>query len=456
MQVAARHGSIRWPAGLALLVLTILFIPINRYELPGGLPFQLEPYRILVAILVTLWIGSLLIDPRVRLRTTGLEGPLLFIVAGAAASDMANPSHVSALASNVAKSLTFFVSFFLVVWMITSLVRTRGQIDSLLKLLVAGGAILAIAAMVERRTHYNVFNHLSTVMPFLRYQGIAVTANGEKLVRGGAVRAIGPSQHPIAFSVLFVLLLPLALYLAHRYRRGRWVVMAGLLVLGLFATASRTGIVALVVIGGFYLALKPRAVVRLWPVLLAGVLGVQLLMPGALGNLRQEFFPKGGLIANQADVQGDVGSASGRLAKARPAIDEWSRSALLGEGFGTRVTTGPTSNARILDDQWLGTLLETGFIGFVGWLWLFVRSIRRLVRAAGRAAEDDSWLLVGLAASSAAFGVSMIAYDAFSFVQTFFVFFILLAIGCAFLNVLAAEAERVSVLPATVELRRAA
>ena len=31
------------------LVLVVLFIPIRRYTLPGGLPFQLEPYRLMTA-----------------------------------------------------------------------------------------------------------------------------------------------------------------------------------------------------------------------------------------------------------------------------------------------------------------------------------------------------------------------------------------------------------------------
>ena len=62
---------------------------------------------------------------------------------------------------------------------------------------------------------------------------------------------------------------------------------------------------------------------------------------------------------------------------------------LLGEGFGTRVvdativrTTVPKGpgldpNVRILDNQWLGTLLETGAVGFFGWAWLFTRALRR-------------------------------------------------------------------------------
>src|SRR5437868_4905723 len=56
----------RWHNLLALLVLCVLFIPIRRYTM-GGVGFQLEPYRLLVALLIFAWGSSLLIDPRVRL-----------------------------------------------------------------------------------------------------------------------------------------------------------------------------------------------------------------------------------------------------------------------------------------------------------------------------------------------------------------------------------------------------
>ena len=60
--------------------------------------------------------------------------------------------------------------------------------------------------------------------------------------------------------------------------------------------------------------------------------------------------------------------------------------------------------------------------------------MRRLSRAAR---EDDSargWLYTGLAASIAAFGIGMATYDAFSFTQIAFVFFILFALAGVLLS----------------------
>ena len=105
---------------------------------------------------------------------------------------------------------------------------------------------------------YNVFNRLHTVFPVLHFEGA-----GERF-RGGRLRVLASSQHPIALSVLFVVLLPLVIYLARRVSR-RWTAVVVLYVVAIFSTASRTGIVGLLVLVIIYLCLQPRAVLRAWP-----------------------------------------------------------------------------------------------------------------------------------------------------------------------------------------------
>ena len=54
-------------------------VPVAR-----NLPFQIELYRLVVALVVFIWITSLLIDRRVRLERTAFDKPLLLIVLWAA------------------------------------------------------------------------------------------------------------------------------------------------------------------------------------------------------------------------------------------------------------------------------------------------------------------------------------------------------------------------------------
>src|SRR5688572_20737703 len=157
-----------WSHLLVALVLVILFIPIRRYTFPGKLPFQLEPYRVLVAFLIVGWVAALLIDRRVRLRRSGLEGPILLIVFAVAASIATNPDRVSALQPTVLKAATFFLSFIVVFYLVLSVVPTREIADRIVRTLVAGGAVVAALAVIEARTGFTPFTRLDLVLPFLQ------------------------------------------------------------------------------------------------------------------------------------------------------------------------------------------------------------------------------------------------------------------------------------------------
>ncbi|HZO34262.1 MAG TPA: hypothetical protein VFB17_04210, partial [Gaiellaceae bacterium] len=72
----------RWSTYVGFIVVVVMFIPIRRYQFGSGLPFDLEPYRILVFAIACLWIGTLLASRRLTVRGSGFEGPLgLFLIA---------------------------------------------------------------------------------------------------------------------------------------------------------------------------------------------------------------------------------------------------------------------------------------------------------------------------------------------------------------------------------------
>jgi hypothetical protein len=425
-----RSPFIGWPRLIATLILIILFIPIRRYALPGGLPFQLEPYRVFVALLTLGWGASLLVDPQARVRRTGFEGPLFLIVASAFASVVANPGRVAATSTDVNKALMFLLSYMLVLYLLASTIRRLDTIDFLAKTLVAGGAVVSFFAVVEARTGFNVFNHLSKVMPFLRDTG---DVGGYQKVGTDKTRVFASAQHPIALSAALVVLLPLALYLARRYGQRRWHACALIFALAVASTISRTGIVMLVVVAIVFLCLRPREARRFWPALLLAPLAIHFVLPGTLGAIKQSFMPSGGLVAEQHASANSSGS--GRLADLGPGLRLWREQPLLGQGYGTQVVNLQAAGieANIFDDQWLGTLVGTGLLGFSGWLWLFVRSVRRFGREAKRDDSERGWLLAAITAGIAAFAVGMLTLDAFAFIQVTFLLFILLAIGSSLL-----------------------
>jgi polysaccharide biosynthesis protein PslJ len=415
-----------WRQLLAALILVILLVPIRRYSLPADLPFQLELYRLFVALLVVGWIGSLLVDRRVRLRRTGFEGPLAVILGAAITSMVVNPERVAGASAEVNKQLMFLLSYVVVLYLTVSGVRKLSDVDFLARCLVAGGAIVSVFALVEARLGFNAFNHLATVMPFLRDLG---DVGGFQRVGTGQLRVFASAQHPIALSAALVMLAPLAIYLARRHGQRRWLICALVLGVACASTVSRTGVVMFLVVALTFLWIRPRETLRLWPALLAAAILTHAALPGTLGAIKNSFFPPGGLIAEQRGSADSSGS--GRLADLGPALELWTRQPILGQGYGTNVVNPDAGGieANIFDDQWLGTLLGTGIVGFVGWGWFFVRAIRRFGGEAMRDTTERGWLLTAITAGIAAFGVGMLTYDAFAFIQVTFLLFILVGLG---------------------------
>jgi hypothetical protein len=427
--LAGFHKNLlRWPSLVGLIVLVVLFVPFKRYNLPANLPFNLELYRLVVAVVVLAWLSSLLIDSRVRLRRTAFDWPVLLILAWVFYSDAANPGRVDATSSFVAKALTFFVSFVFVYFMITSVIRRRESAVMLLRILALGLTLIAVAALIERRTGYNVFNHLHSVLPFLRFEGAG------EVTRFGRLRVLGPAQHPIALGATLAVGVPLTVYFA-RVEGRRWMIATFLLLLGAMGTGSRTAVVMLITAAVVFLALKPRETKRFWPALLPALLLTHFLVPGAIGSLRNAFFPPGGIIAQQSLLPAgeNPNLAGGRLRQFSPMLREAAHHPIFGEGYGTRITgfdSTAVDNAPILDDQWLNTVLELGYVGLALWMWLFVRAVRRLVRAARTSAsDDDSWLYTSLAAAVSSLAIGMFTFDLFGFIQIMFILWIVLALS---------------------------
>ena len=441
LAAAARPTVVAWDRLIALILVVVLFVPIGRYQLPANLPFNLELYRVVVALCVLVWAASLLVDPRVHLTSTAFDRPLLLIAACVLASEITSPGRASAYGSHVVKALMFFLSFILVYYLTATTLERRGSVEFLLKLVTASGAVIGVFAVYELRAHYNVFDHLHAVLPFLRFGG----ALSYQTI-GGNLRVFGPSQQPIALGAAMILILPLAVYLAYSSGR-RWWFAGALILLGAFASGSRTAIMMLAAEVIVFLVLKPKETRKLWPALVPAIVLVHFALPGTIGGFKEAFFPKGGLIAQQSRLQPGWNPqlAGGRVRQIKPMLAEASGKPFFGEGYGTRISgfNEPDRNAPILDNQWLDNVLEVGFIGLGAWVWLFTIAVRALSRASRAAvSDDDGWLFASLAASVAGFAVGMFTFDAFGFTQVTFIFWVLLALSAALLRISGAQPAR--------------
>jgi hypothetical protein len=423
---AAHAWLLSWRTMLGAIVVTILFIPIKRYELPVNLPMQLEPYRLLVLGVGAGMLASLLIDSRLQLRKTGLDAPLAMLTVAMILSVLTRSGHIlgEGLGKYSFRSISFFATYLIVFYLVTLAVRRRSDVELLLRLLVGGAAIVAALAVVEEWGHYNFFDHLQQYFPVLRFQGVPYTTD-----RGG-VRAYASAQHPIAMGAAFALVFPLAIYLGHSTRQRRWWLCCGLLILGALATKSRTAIIMLAVILVVLWILKPTETRRLVPKIILPLLVIaHVAMPGTLGTFKSAFFPTGGVLSAEtnAEVSWHSNYGRGRIGEWEPALAEWQLTPLFG-------LEDPKMNAPILDDQWLWSLLELGVFGVVALVWFFVVAVRRFARLARRDPTENSWLLTAFAASIASYAIGMLTFDAFNFVQVTMLLFLIAALGVATLR----------------------
>ena len=91
---------------------------------------------------------------------------------------------------------------------------------------------------------------------------------------------------------------------------------------------------------------------------------------------------------------------------------------------------GSTNEARVIyDDQYLSTLISLGGFGFIGVVWFLWGGVRKLGRSAKKSRGPLGELLLACTASTAAFGVGMLTYDALAFVQVSLLFFVVCGLG---------------------------
>jgi polysaccharide biosynthesis protein PslJ len=438
------HGAIRterwlsWAGAVSFLVLVVWLVPIKSYRLPVDLPFSLEIYRLVLICFLAAWLAGLATG-RLGVSAAGLAKPLVLLAGVGVMSIIANTGALSraGLESQAMKSLTYFLSFIVAYLLVCSTINSLGAVELVVRTLVLGAAVIAVFAVYEARTGYDVFDHLHKWFSFMQPTR-AIQAAHE---RGSRLRVRASAQHPIALGAALTMAMPLAVYLASRARdnagRVAWGAAAVLVLVGALVTVSRTIVLMAVAMAVVALLVRREIVKRYWPAAIVLVLAVHFAAPHTLGSLYRAFLPQGGLTNSLSARSGEVGS--GRLADIGPGLRSWQQAPVFGHGLGTGKTVGsdepgaiidPQTGAPIIfDDQYLNSLVSIGFFGLVGVLWFVWGAVWRLVGTARRLRDASGDLVAACAAACAGFGAGMLTFDAFSFVQCTLLFFVVAALG---------------------------
>ena len=280
-----------------------------------------------------------------------------------------------------------------------SAISSRHAIDRVLKSFVLGTAGISVMALAQS---YLGFDISLLRIPGLSANGI-VDTQGQ---RSDFVRVAATTGHPIELGVLLAVAIPIAVHYALSvplrspqvlYRWGLLLPMIPALLL----TVSRAALLGLVVAFAL-LALGWHGTRRMGLLIIApmAIVAIRFTMPGILGTL-QAYFLQG---SNDPSVQG-------RLDDYPAVVERVTGGPLLGTGFGTLLP----KEFRILDNQYLGIVVESGFPALVALVGVFASAYfsARGVRLRGDRATSD--LGLALSASIAVLAVSYAFFDAFAF-----------------------------------------
>lgn len=172
---------------------------------------------------------------------------------------------------------------------------------------------------------------------------------GMTLGEDGRVRYVGIFNDPNDLGLLFVMALPMLMYLASRAGfLGRWFWRAGVLLLlyGVYLTQSRGTQLAVLLMVGVYVWQR-RGLAMAAGLSVAGLVGLMLLPSSRMTEL---------------DV--DEPSAFGRVDAWYEGLDMFKTHPLLGVGAGNFTDY----NELTAHNSFVLVLAETGFLGFLAWL----------------------------------------------------------------------------------------
>ena len=252
-------------------------------------------------------------------------------------------------------------------------IRSVERADVLLKRIVALGLFVAIVADIQFFLGYDLTYQLQP--PGFRPNLDLLSVE----LRSVVSRVYGTSLHPIEFGVLMSVIGALSTHYAiiatsRAERQWRWICTALLVGSGLLSV-SRSAVVAMaIILLGFLFAWRPRMWFNGLVAAVAGLVGMRVVAPGLLGTLRALF--------EYIGVDPSISGRTNDYAEVFALVDDsfW---------FGRGPGTFNVEEYFVLDNQWLGQLVSTGFVVTFALAALFAVAISQAHHLSRRAPTDN-------------------------------------------------------------------
>jgi O-antigen ligase len=424
--LAARVDRRRDTLGLITVFLCLLVaVPSRLVFKPlgaGGTPAALVALFGLVA-----WVGAWMVPSRGvgHARHQPLRWGLTMFVIAILASYLAGVTRFLPAGElrSADRGMIALAAWCGIVLMLADGIDDRARLELVLRRFVVAATVLAAVGILQFLTGFDLSKVLK--IPGLTENEPLALINERASYR----RVAGTAAHPIEYGVVLAMSLPIALHVAFTAIQGRlwrWVSVV-LIATAIPMSVSRSAILGL--LAGALVLLPTWPPKRLFgAALLAPVFAVAMkgVAPGLLGTLKSLF----------TGIQSDP-SFQGRTEDYAVVGKFIAQAPVFGRGFGT---FNPADYV-LLDNQYLGMLIETGGVGLAALLLLFLIGIFTARGARWRSNDPDFRdLSQSLAATVMIAMVSFVTFDAFAFpMATGTTFFMLGCAGAAWR--VAAEAE---------------
>jgi len=413
------------PWFLAGFLAMVYLIPIDATELKINIGVDSHPDRLAVIVLVLawLWFGG---DQRAFLRTRRsklfVTAACLFLAIAVASLLLDAPRIINLGEFQLAeKRFALLGSFLILAWFALTALRfedLRGFAGYLIGLAV----LMSIGMLVERHTGYNVFYEWSRTIlkPIANVAPSPTNIHSSVTSEEGRLTVVGPTLHGLAATTMLVMVMPFALVrVLDATSRRSWLLNAAafaLMVAAAVATDRKTALLvplALVIYLAWY---RPRQMLRLAPLGLVILVGfVHLASPDTLGTL----------VNLNADASSK--STTHRVGDFTDVMPDVLAHPVLGRGFGTLNPDQP-AQFRINDDEYLDEVWEVGAVGLIAFVWMILAPVviaRRAIRTRGPTVAS---LALAASGGCVAFLVVCALFDALSFTEAPYMFFVVAAL----------------------------
>ena len=303
---------------IQLYLLLVLLRPQDYPQLVDSMPFPLLPTTLMVALLA--WLPS---------RDKSFAAPQYILIVVFLLVLMVSKL-VNGWPGGMYEQLAFFGPIVIAFVLMANATMTLKRDKTTMALFGVSAAVLALHGILQVET------------------GVGWT--GEVLSQGTRIQYVGIFNDPNDLGLLFVMCLPMVIYLGTRggmlgLRRLLWFGIAGMLLYGIYLTNSRGAMLATAVLVASYFWYRRGAFIA--GIFGAACLGVMLMLPSRLQEL-------------------DAGeeSAAGRVDAWYQGIQMFIEQPILGVGAGNFTENNPLT----AHNSFVLVLAETGYIGFTVWL----------------------------------------------------------------------------------------